>query len=142
MGTCVSTVFGTPRRRSPKRSTSSPSDDSDNKELPGEVNGNELLRNTVHSTHPPDDVHENLLPDVEHHTRVPDDAHNNHRPDDLHDKTEDVKPKRRALLVGITYSNPWNTWSQLDGPHGDVDQYHDLLISAYINHTLLRFVSP
>jgi F-box-like len=39
-------------------------------------------------------------------------------------------PKRRALLVGITYTNPWNTWSQLDGPHGDVDQYRDLLISA------------
>jgi len=38
--------------------------------------------------------------------------------------------KRRALLIGITYTGPHNKWSQLDGPHGDVDRYRDLLTSA------------
>jgi hypothetical protein len=63
---------------------------------------------------------------------TPDDARNKYLPraDDVHDKTKDVETKRQALLVGITYSSPTNTWSQLDGPHGDLDQYRDLLISA------------
>ena len=38
--------------------------------------------------------------------------------------------KRRALLVGITYCSPTNTWSPLDGPHDDVDRYRELLTSA------------
>jgi ankyrin repeat protein len=38
--------------------------------------------------------------------------------------------KRRALLVGITYSAPFNKWSSLEGPHHDVDHFRELLISA------------
>jgi hypothetical protein len=100
------------------------SDDSDNEELPGEVNGEEL-RDSVNSKYLPDDVHSKLPPNGIHSKHFPDDAPNEHLSDDVHDKT-----KRRALLVGITYSSPWNTWSELDGPHGDVDQYLNLLISA------------
>ena len=136
MGTCVSTilprrVLGTPRRSSPE-GIAPLSDDSDDKELPREVNGEELPE-SVNSTYLPDDVpsklspngvHRKHFPDEEHNNRVPDDAHNKHLPDGVHDKT-----KRRALLVGITYTSAWNTWSELDGPHGDVDQYRDLLIS-------------
>jgi hypothetical protein len=51
-------------------------------------------------------------------------------PEDVDAKTEGAATKRRALLVGISYSTPSNTWSPLDGPHGDVDRYRDLLISA------------
>ena len=51
-------------------------------------------------------------------------------PDDVDNKTQGAATKRRALLVGISYSNPSNTWSPLDGPHGDVDRYWDLLVSA------------
>ncbi len=133
MGTCLSTVprrvLGTPRRRKGRTPLS---DDSDNKELPDEVNGEELPESVnstyhsddAHSKLPPNGKHKKHCPDEEHNNRVPDDAHNKHLPDDVHDKT-----RRRALLVGITYSTS-NTWSQLDGPHGDVDQYRDLLISA------------
>jgi hypothetical protein len=32
--------------------------------------------------------------------------------------------------VGIAYSSPDNTWSQLEGSHEDVDRYRELLISA------------
>jgi hypothetical protein len=38
--------------------------------------------------------------------------------------------KRRALLVGITYCSPSNTWDRLDGPFDDVERYRELLISA------------
>ncbi len=58
-----------------------------------------------------------------------DDAHNKHPPDNVHNNTKDEASRRRALLIGITYSKS-NTWSQLDDPHGDVDQYRNLLISA------------
>jgi hypothetical protein len=117
MGSCVSTVLPC-RVRSPKGRTPL-SDDSDNRELPGEVNGKEL----------PDSVNSNYLPDDVHSKLVPNGIHRKHLPDDVHDKMKLVKTRRRALLVGITYSTS-NTWSQLDGPHGDVDQYRDLLISA------------
>ena len=46
------------------------------------------------------------------------------------DKREVESLKRRALLVGITYTGPHNKWSQLDGPHDDVDRYRELLTSA------------
>jgi hypothetical protein len=152
MGGCVSTIFprrelDTPRKGSPEGTPDS--DDSDNnKEVPGEANGNELPDSVkikylpdVHSELLSDGIHRELLsngihskpsPDEEHNVRLgaPDDAHNKHLANDTRDKPKDVKTKRRALLVGITYTNPWNTWSQLDGPHGDVDQYRDLLISA------------
>jgi ankyrin repeat protein len=45
-------------------------------------------------------------------------------------KKERKPIKRRALLVGITYSSESNTWPQLDDPHHDVDRYQKLLISA------------
>lgn len=45
-------------------------------------------------------------------------------------KKEGTVMKRRALLVGITYSAPFNKWSPLEGPHHDVDQFRELLISA------------
>ena len=39
--------------------------------------------------------------------------------------------KRRALLVGITYSNTSsNMWPQLYGPYDDVDNYRGLLVSG------------
>ncbi|KAH9953158.1 caspase domain-containing protein [Russula dissimulans] len=38
--------------------------------------------------------------------------------------------KRRALLIGITYANA-RIWSPLEGPHEDVDQYQELLVSTY-----------
>jgi len=44
--------------------------------------------------------------------------------------TEVRQMKRRALLVGITYSNTSsNMWPQLYGPHDDVDRYRELLVS-------------
>ena len=51
---------------------------------------------------------------------------------DRHIPTSEVRPmKRRALLVGITYSNTSsNTWPQLHSPHDDVDNYQKLLISG------------
>jgi hypothetical protein len=42
----------------------------------------------------------------------------------------DVPIKRRALLVGISYSGPNNKWSRLEGPYDDVDRYYELLISG------------
>jgi F-box-like len=45
-------------------------------------------------------------------------------------RTWNKSHKHRALLVGITYTGPSNTWTKLDGPHEDVDRYRDLLISA------------
>jgi hypothetical protein len=45
-------------------------------------------------------------------------------------KTEGAATKRKALLVGISYSGPSNKWSPLDGPHGDVDRIQELLLSA------------
>jgi F-box-like len=41
-----------------------------------------------------------------------------------------IATKQRALLVGIAYCNPSNTWPSLDGPYGDVDCYQELLTSA------------
>jgi hypothetical protein len=146
MGTCLSTVLprcvlGTPREGSPKGRTPL-SGDFNNKELPelpgGAVNGEEppdsanskYLPDVVHSKPLPNGIRRKHLPDEEHNERVPDDAQSKHLPDDVHHKTNDVETERRALLVGITYTSSSNTWSQLDGPHGDVDQYQDLLISA------------
>ena len=131
-------MFGSPREGSPKESVSLP-DDSNNKEITVEVNSKEV-RDSENSKYLPKDAHSRLFPngvhgkqhsrDEEQHTPVPDDVHKKHIEDDVHDKRKDGKAKRRALLVGITYSNPWNTWSSLEGPHGDVDQYRDLLVSA------------
>jgi hypothetical protein len=46
-------------------------------------------------------------------------------------KTDGTTPKRRALLVGITY-NGSKTWSRLDGPHGDVAHFQKLLIGVIL----------
>jgi hypothetical protein len=43
-------------------------------------------------------------------------------------------PKRRALLVGISYKYSLSNecqWEELDGPHIDVKQFQELLIGAY-----------
>ncbi|KAH9977501.1 hypothetical protein BJV74DRAFT_888427 [Russula compacta] len=48
--------------------------------------------------------------------------------------------KRRALLVGVTYSGSTN-WPQLDGPHNDVDRIRDLLITPGDHFTLFLYVS-
>lgn len=53
-----------------------------------------------------------------------------------------VKPKRRALLVGISYSRASSeTWSPLDGTHIDVDKFRDLLISVYCSEYLAGAIS-
>jgi hypothetical protein len=53
-----------------------------------------------------------------------------HLPGDEESQRAVATTKRRALLVGISYCSPSNTWSRLDGPHEDVDQYRELLMSA------------
>ena len=41
--------------------------------------------------------------------------------------------RRRALLVGIEYRGSTSPeWTPLDGPHGDVDRFLELLICVYI----------
>jgi hypothetical protein len=51
--------------------------------------------------------------------------------DDEEDKSEGPTSKRRALLVGISYSGPHNKWPALDGPHDDVDRFRQLLTETY-----------
>ena len=48
-------------------------------------------------------------------------------PDDGEDKSKSPTSKRRALLVGISYTGAHNTWSPLDGPFDDVDRFWKLL---------------
>ena len=59
--------------------------------------------------------------------------------DDEEDKSEGPTSKRRALLVGISYSGPHNTWSALDGPHDDVDRFRHLLIGTWSYTSLSPF---
>jgi hypothetical protein len=41
-------------------------------------------------------------------------------------------PKRRALLVGISYQHTQsNMWMPLDGPHEDVERFRKLLLETY-----------
>lgn len=41
-------------------------------------------------------------------------------------------PKKRALLIGITYHNSTSpVWTPLDGPHVDVNHFRELLIHTY-----------
>lgn len=52
------------------------------------------------------------------------------------DKAKGPTPKRRALLVGISYKHsPSNEWKHLDGTHIDVERFRELLIGAYIVHS-------
>ena len=53
-------------------------------------------------------------------------------PDDEEDKSGGQKPKRRALLVGISYNGPHNKWSALDGPYEDVDRFQQLLTGTWL----------
>jgi hypothetical protein len=57
------------------------------------------------------------------------------------DKASGTTPKRRALLVGISYEHsPRNEhtgeWEVLEGVHTDIDHFRDLLISAYSSQHL------
>jgi hypothetical protein len=51
-------------------------------------------------------------------------------PSDEESQSHVPTTKRRALLIGIAYSSPSNTWSRLEGPHDDVDRYLELLTGA------------
>ena len=53
-------------------------------------------------------------------------------------KKEGPTTKRRALLIGITYAGS-KTWSELDGPHHDVDHYQELLTSTLSYTSLIAF---
>jgi hypothetical protein len=79
-----------------------------------------------------------LLPKDEGNSSLAKDDGNIRLPDDVayhvENKPEVPAKRRKALLVGISYSSPSNTWSPLDGPHGDVDRFKDLLLSALITH--------
>ena len=49
-------------------------------------------------------------------------------------------PKRRALLVGITYYDSTDPiWTPLEGPHIDVDHFRNLLICVYFYSLEPRF---
>lgn len=49
-------------------------------------------------------------------------------------------PKKRALLVGITYRDSASpTWAPLDGPHIDVSHFEKLLIRAYFIYRSVAF---
>jgi hypothetical protein len=59
-----------------------------------------------------------------------------------HDDSEDkatangTKPRRRALIVGISYkhsprNDSTNKWDVLEGPFTDVELFRELLIGAY-----------
>jgi hypothetical protein len=46
------------------------------------------------------------------------------------------KPKHRGLLVGISYKyNSSDLWTQLEGPHTDIDDFQKLLTGAYLSRT-------
>lgn len=150
MGSCVSTVL--PRRmlgisRGSSTKGGNPTKEEGNVRVPDEVDNTRLARDEDHKQFPKDknntrlardEDHKQLpkdennirLPKDEDNTRLPKDGDKIHLPDDVDNKTQGAATKRRALLVGISYSNPSNTWSPLDGPHGDVDRYRDLLVSA------------
>ena len=150
MGSCVSTVL--PRRmlgisRGSSTKGGNPTKEEGNVRVPDEVDNTRLARDENHKQLPkdknntrlakdedhkqlPKDENNTRLPKDEDNTRLPKDGDNIHVPDDGDNKTQGAATKRRALLVGISYSNPSNTWSPLDGPHGDVDRYRDLLVSA------------
>jgi hypothetical protein len=49
-------------------------------------------------------------------------------------------PKKRALLVGITYhDSPSPIWTPLDGPHVNVKHFQELLIGAYFIYLSVVF---
>jgi hypothetical protein len=51
---------------------------------------------------------------------------------DLEANSATPTPKRRVLLVGISYHNSSSeTWTPLDGPHADIKHFRKLLINTY-----------
>jgi len=91
-----------------------------------------------------DDVEGGLreLDDVKESLREQDDVKKGLRePNDIEgglceDKANGTTPKRRALLVGISYENSSSEWELLEGAHIDVACFRDLLISAYSSQHL------
>jgi hypothetical protein len=52
-------------------------------------------------------------------------------------------PKRRALLVGISYKHrPSEVWTPLEGPFEDVTHFRELLIGAYSFLSCKRRLTP
>jgi len=121
MGTCFSaivprSVFGTPRGRgrvSPEGSTH-PSLEVDSLKKDSQVHG---LNNEGYQVDSLKKESQGDRPGLKRDGQV----------DDV--KKDAPTMKRRALLIGITYSNA-KLWSQLEGPHKDVDQYQELLFCA------------
>ena len=148
MGGCLSTVLprsmlGSSRTASPNESEQI-SKDEGSVGLPNDK-ANTHLQNDEDTIRVTKDEGNAKLPKDEDSTRLPKDASadNTHLPKDednarlpghLDNKTEVAAGKRRALLVGICYNNPFNIaskkWDPLDGPHGDVERYRILLTSA------------
>ena len=141
MGSCLSAVL--PRRTSRGSSMEESTHlakDEDSVRQPDDVNNIHLPNVEGNTRLPkPKDGGNAPLPKVEDNIRLtkdeegirpPKDESNVHLPNGVGNKTEVAATKRRALLVGITYTGPANKWSPLDGPHDDVDRYWDLLISA------------
>ena len=143
MGSCLSTVFphgmpGTSRRGSPNKggeqlprdegSVPLPKDEG-NSSLPNDEDTLRLPKDEGNSQLPKDDD-TIRLPKIDDHTHLPKAEDDTRLPEVADKKTGVAAPKRRALLIGICYTSPTNTWSPLDGPHGDVDRCEDLLTSA------------
>ena len=130
MGSCLSTVLF-PSRRMPIASESAASTYSPPPE--------DVKVDTSNGTNVETDIHISRVDDGDNHPRrnlwASNDASVNastHPPSTQNqdDKHEVASLKRRALLVGITYTGPDNKWPPLDGPHRDVDRYRELLTSA------------
>jgi len=154
MGNCLSSVLprrmlGTSRGSSAKGNNLTKDegnvrvpDEVDNTRLPqgedstrvAKEEDNTRLPKDEDKTRVPKDEDNTRLPKDEDNTRLPKDGDDTHLPKDEDNKTQGTATKRRALLVGISYTSPSNTWSPLDGPHGDVDRYRDLLINTYGYH--------
>jgi len=140
MGTCFSaivprSVFGTPRGRgrvSPEGSTH-PSLEVDSLKKDSQVHGLNNEGYQVDSLKKESQVHG--LNNEGYQVDSLKKESQGDRPGLKRDgQVDDVKKdaptmKRRALLIGITYSNA-KLWSQLEGPHKDVDQYQELLFCA------------
>ena len=71
-------------------------------------------------------------PNQNRHVRLPDIEEG--KPQRLHTgPTLGPTPKRRALLVGISYRHSQSElWWPLENPHKDVDMFRDLLVRKYV----------
>lgn len=138
MGSCLSTIF-TPSRRMPSESDSAastyiPPPEAENGTFPlpkaDTSNGADVKAN-IHSISfvNDDDNHPRHNLGTSNDASVNESTHPQSTQIQGNEK-EVASLKRRALLIGITYTGPHNKWSPLDGPYGDVDRYRDLLIGA------------